>query len=86
MVIKSEPPHLTNFTTTTKVNKTNIGTSVAVKNESTDQKMVQIPMHEYLELMKQASQIKDLKERLARLEEHCEITGGYNRNKTATQH
>lgn len=86
MVIKSEPPRLTNFTTTAKINKSNVGASVPVKSETVDQKMVQIPMPDYLELVKQVSQLKELKERVARLEEHCEKTGGFIRNKTSTQH
>lgn len=92
MVIKSEPPHLANFTTTTpvKVNKSNIISSVPVRNETVEQKMVQIPMPDYLELVKQISQLKEerkeLRERVSRLEEHCEKTGGFIRNRTATQH
>ncbi|XP_055321461.1 GA-binding protein subunit beta-1 [Sitodiplosis mosellana] len=87
VVIKSEPPHLANFTTTaTKVNASNVVASVPVRSETVDQKMVQIPMPDYLELVKQISQLKELKERVARLEEHCEKTGGFIRNRTATQH
>lgn len=84
IVIKSEPPHLTNFTTTTKLSKSNVGAGVVpVRSETVDQKMVQIPMPEYLELVKQ---LKELKERVGWLEEHCEKTGGFIRNKSVTQH
>lgn len=84
MVVRS-PPQLTSFTTA-KFNKTNIGSSIATKPETTDSKMVQIPMTEYLELVKQANQVKELKDRLARLEEHCERSIGFNRNQTTTPH
>lgn len=53
--------------------------------ESTE-KMVQLPMTEYLELVKQCAQVKELTERLAKLEEHCEKTNGFVRNKTVTHH
>lgn len=89
MVIKSEPPHLTNFTTatTTKTFKPTLSASIPFKSETSDQKMVQIPMPDYLELIKQVSQLKELKERVAQLEEHCEKTSGFIRNnKTTTQH
>ncbi|XP_031618512.1 GA-binding protein subunit beta-1 [Contarinia nasturtii] len=70
MVIKSEPPQLTNFTTTApKLNKTS-NSPVRIS----EQKMVQIPMTDYLDMMKQ---MKELKERLTRLEEHCEETIGF---------
>lgn len=85
MVIKSEPPQLTNFATA-KLNKTNIVSNVTTKIESADTKMVQIPMNEYLDLVKQISQMTELKERLARLEEHCEKTTGFTRLKTTSQH
>lgn len=84
MVVRS-PPQLTSFTTA-KFNKTNIGSSIATKSETTDSKMVQIPMTEYLELVKQVNQVKELKDRLARLEEHCERSIGFNRNQTTTPH
>lgn len=84
MVIKSEPPQLTNFTTA-KASKTSISSAVQpIQTESSDTKMVQIPLPEYVELVKQVSQFKELKERLAKLEEHCERSSGFIRNKTTT--
>lgn len=74
MVIKSEPPHLTNFTATTKLNKSNINANLLTKIEPTEQKMVQIPMSDYLEMVKE---LRELKERIGRLEEHCEKTSGF---------
>lgn len=78
MVIKSEPPHLTNFTTTTptatNVNKSNISVHLSTKSEPSEKKMVQIPMPDYLEMVKQ---LRELKERVVRLEEHCEKTSGF---------
>lgn len=85
MLIKSEPPQLTNFTTA-KPSKMSIGSVVPIQSESSDTKMVQIPLHEYLELVKQVSQLKEVKERLAKLEEHCEKSSGFIRHKTTSQH
>lgn len=85
MMVRSEPPQLTNFATA-KLNKSPIGSNIVPKIESTDTKMVQIPMNDYLELVKQISQIKELKERLARLEEHCEMSTGFMRVQTTTPH
>lgn len=60
-----------------------IGANLSVKAEPADQKMVQIPMTEYLELVKQINEMKELKERVAKLEEHCEKSG-YTRTKSVT--
>lgn len=94
MVIKNEPPQLTNFTTTTstttptttKLNKPNICTTLPVRTETIDQKTVQIPMPEYLELLNQLGQLKELKDRVARLEDHCEKSGGFIRNRSTSHH
>lgn len=85
MLIKSEPPQLTNFATT-KSTKTNLSASLPMQTESSDTKMVQIPLPEYLELVKQVREIKELKERLAKLEEHCEKSSGFIRSRSTPQH
>lgn len=68
MLIKSEPPHLTNFQSA-KVNKPNI-------IGSGDAKMVQIPLAQYTELL---TELRELKERVSTLEEHCERSSGFVR-------
>lgn len=83
MLIKSEPPQLTNFTTA-NLSKTNIGSTVQpMQTETIETKMVQIPLPDYAEMI---TQLKELKERLATLEEHCEKCTGFIRNKSTSQH
>lgn len=82
MLIKSEPPQLTNFTTA-NLSKTNIGSSVPMQTETIETKMVQIPLPDYAELV---TQLKELKERVATLEAHCEKCTGFIRSKSTSQH
>lgn len=82
MLIKSEPPQLTNFTPA-KINKPSIGPNVSMQIEANETKMVQIPLPDYAELV---TQLKELKERVAVLEEHCEKCTGFIRNKSTSQH
>lgn len=82
MVIKSEPPQLTNFTTA-NISKTNVCSNVPLQAETIETKMVQIPLPDYAELV---TQLKELKERVATLEEHCEKCTGFIRNKSTSQH
>lgn len=82
MLIKSEPPQLTNFTTA-NLNKTNVGATVPMQTETIETKMVQIPLPDYAEMV---TQLKELKERLATLEEHCEKCTGFIRSKSTPLH
>lgn len=87
MLVKSEPsPQLTNIIPA-KLSKTNTGTSMPVhmpiQTESKETKMVQVPLPDYVELI---TQIRELKERVAKLEEHCEKCTGSIRNKSTSHH
>lgn len=83
MLIKSEPPQLTNFTTA-KFNRTvPVSLPVPAPIESSETKMVQIPLQDYAVLI---TQLKDLKERVTLLEQHCEKCTGFIRHKSASQH
>lgn len=84
MLIKSEPPQLTNFTTAKLNRTTNIGSNVGtMPTEITETKMVQIPLADYADLV---TQLKELRERISTLEEHCEKCTGFIRNKSTSQH
>lgn len=79
MLIKSEPPpNITNYQPPAKINRPNIiGSSVpALPNESSDTKMVQLPLPDYIELI---TQLKDLKGRVTMLEEHFQKCSGFPR-------
>lgn len=82
MIIKSEPPQLTNFPTANH-SKTSVGSNMPVQVETIETKMVQIPLPDYTELV---TQLNELKERVATLEEHCEKCTGFIRNKSTSQH
>lgn len=74
-VLKS-PPKFTSFTTA-KFNKANTASSTATKTETIDLDMVQIPRTEYLELVKQASEAKELRKQIAELKKAGEIEMDY---------
>lgn len=61
--------------TTSKLTKRNIGPNLAPEIETNHTKMVQIPEDDYFEMAKQIRDLRDLKQRLARLEESYGIFG-----------
>lgn len=73
VMARSEPLQSAKLTTSNEI----IGPNLAPEIETNHTKMVQIPEDDYFEMAKQIRDLRDLKQRLARLEESYERNAGF---------
>lgn len=71
MLMKDELPRLTKIPMA-KLDKSNLEPNSPTKIETTDGKMILLPMDQYLDMVRVKSQMAELKQRLALLEDIVE--------------
>lgn len=75
MIFKREPPQLTNLSEQRLAKSSVALSSIPKTGDTTDRKMVQLPLIEYLDIIKQLKDLKkqnqDNQARILALEKHC---------------